>query len=262
MNGDQNDKMRWILFWIFIGFYIVITILTILALFFGLGSLAEEYKKTLFTTFIIETGVGVTVLFYALFGLKKGADDTNRPIQNIESDEIRDVNVVDDLPYKGKINLNESINLLDSYSDNFQSFLDNNDFRNHFKPSMYMFVSPDEKYELFRPNLVIQIGKNELTEFNITLADYMENVFSESSKMLSIVGKRYIRLGTNSATQWYKASAVKIMGVDTTSEITFQQVQKVVVSDDLMGIITISYNEDTSPKDQMILQQLIENFGI
>jgi len=262
MNEDQNEKMRWILFWIFIGFYVIITTLTILALFFGLGSLTEEYKRTLFTTFIIETGVGVVALFYALFGLKRAGDTTVQKPAKIESEVISDVSIVTDLPYNGVIDLNKSTNLLESYNDNLRSLLNQSSFLSHFKPSMFVFVSPDPAYTTYRPSLVIQIEKNSLTELNLTLADYMDSVFAETQKLQTIVGKRYIRIGTNSATQWYQGNASRIMGMETNLELTYQQFQKVVLSDELMGIITISYSDETTPEDQKILQQLLAEFGV
>lgn len=264
MREEQNEKMRWILFWIFIGFYVVITILTILALFFGLGNLTEGYKNTLFTTFIIETGVGVIALFYALFGLKKAGEKETPEVhvQTVESDEKSNVKLVEDLPYKGVLDLNKHITLPEMYADNFRSLLDKQNFAARFKPNMYVFVSPDTAYQYFRPNVVIQTAPNQLTQLNITLADYMDSVFSETQKLQSIVGKRYIRIGANTATQWYEASASRIMGLETEMNTTFQQIQKVVVTDSLMGIITISYSDETTPQDQSILQQLLEEFGV
>ncbi len=262
MKEDQNEKMRWILFWIFIGLYVIITVLTILALFYGLGSLAEEYKKTLFTTFIVETGVGVVTLFYALFGLRKTSGNTVPPPARIVTEVIHDVGLVTDLPYKGVIDLDKSTNLLESYNGNFRSLLGQNNFSAHFKPSMFVFISPDPNYTTYRPSVVIQIEKNQLTEMNMTLSDYMESVFTETQKLQSIVGKRYIRLGASSATQWYQADASRILGMDTNLKTTYQQVQKVVLSDKLMGIITISYSDETTPEDQNILQQLLAEFGV
>lgn len=262
MNEDQNEKMRWVLFWIFIGFYVVITSLTLLALFFGLGSLTEGYKKPLFTTFIVETGIGVTTLFYALFALKKAPARTLPQPAAVETEVIHDVGLVTDLPYKGVIDLDKSSKLLESYNENFRTLLSQNNFTSHFKPNMLLFVSPDPNYNSFRPTVVIQIEKNQLPEINMTLADYMDSVFTETQKLQSIIGKRFIRIGVNSATQWYQSKASKIMGIETNLETTYQQVQKIVLSDELMGIITISYSDETSPEDQNVLQQLLAEFGV
>lgn len=69
--------MRWILFYVFIGIFVSITILTILALFWGFGKLQEHYKTTLFTTFIIESVIAMITLFYTNYNLvlvQKGHD--------------------------------------------------------------------------------------------------------------------------------------------------------------------------------------------
>lgn len=64
------------MFYAFLSIFIVLTILTILSLFFGLTRLKQEYQSTLVTTFVIEVGVAIAALFYGLFGLKRIVEDT------------------------------------------------------------------------------------------------------------------------------------------------------------------------------------------
>ncbi len=71
MFGQQAQRMRWWLFFIFSGLFAAAYVLTISSLFFGLGSPNEVILNRLATAFIIETGAAVITLFYALFGLRK-----------------------------------------------------------------------------------------------------------------------------------------------------------------------------------------------
>jgi hypothetical protein len=67
---NQQDIMRWVLFFVFITLFTVIVIATLLAVFFGVGQLTPSERDLLFKIFIIEIGIAVATLFYALFGLK------------------------------------------------------------------------------------------------------------------------------------------------------------------------------------------------
>jgi hypothetical protein len=68
---DDVKGFRKILFWVITLFFIVITLLTILNLFFGIGLLEKEYKSKLLTAFILEIAAALIALFYSLFSLKK-----------------------------------------------------------------------------------------------------------------------------------------------------------------------------------------------
>jgi fumarate reductase subunit D len=67
----QTDTMRWILFGVILVLFIVIVVFTILAIFFNYGNLSPENEKILVRVFIVEIGVAIITLFYAIFGLKR-----------------------------------------------------------------------------------------------------------------------------------------------------------------------------------------------
>lgn len=67
----QTEKMRWIVFYIFIGLFVLIVLVTIAAVFYGFGNVPQEVRQSVFNIYIIEIGVAVIALFYSLFGLKK-----------------------------------------------------------------------------------------------------------------------------------------------------------------------------------------------
>ena len=69
LPGGSVNRMRWILFWVTIGIYSVVTILTILALFTNLVQIPEQFSNSLFNIFIGEAGLAVLALFYSLFKL-------------------------------------------------------------------------------------------------------------------------------------------------------------------------------------------------
>jgi len=258
MNENQNSKMRWILFWVFLGFYAIFTILTIFALFCNFGQLAESYKSILVTTFIIETGVGVITLFYSLFGLNKSSKH-NTP--EIETDSKRNIEIVTDSPLGKEISLNQSVDLLTSFDENLRIIVTNIKFCERFKPCMLVLASNDEEYE-FRPNIVFQVEKNPLVELNITLADYMESGYSIIKDTQEIIGQRHVRSGSLIATQWYRVKMTNFLGLKVDSDVTYVQFQKIVVSDDLMGIITLSYSDETKPEDINLMQKILDEFGI
>ncbi len=70
-HREQEGLMRWILFWIFVGLFVVIVLATLGAVFLRYGDLREQERETLFTVFLVEIGVAVVALFYSLFRLKK-----------------------------------------------------------------------------------------------------------------------------------------------------------------------------------------------
>lgn len=257
---EQSKFMKWILFWVFISFYVIITILTIFALFFELGNLAEDYKTSLFTTFLIETGVGIITLFYSLFGLNRG--NKKESIHQVNSEIVDNVEVVDDSPLGTNIELNKPVDLLGSYNGEIKSILSSKSFLENYSPNMMVFASTDDEYLEFRPNVVFHLESNPLISLNITLADYMDSSYSITKEMQSMVGKRHVRIGNSIATQWYKANLSNVMGIKINSETTYTQFQKFVVSDDLMGIVTISYGDETKSKDIQILQDLLNKFGV
>jgi hypothetical protein len=87
--ASQNERMRWYLFWIFVCLFVGVSLLTMLALFFGIGAVNERHEGKLVTAFIVEVGSAVAALFYKLFGLKQlttshvatsTPDDTNQAV--------------------------------------------------------------------------------------------------------------------------------------------------------------------------------------
>ncbi|HAO22243.1 MAG TPA: hypothetical protein DCQ37_18325 [Desulfobacteraceae bacterium] len=66
----MNNRMRWIMFWIFTVLFTLIVLSTIAFIFYGVGDVPPEFQKTIFYSFIIEIGGAVVALFYGLFGLK------------------------------------------------------------------------------------------------------------------------------------------------------------------------------------------------
>ncbi len=257
---EQRSKMKWVLFWVFIAIYIIVTLLTILALFFDLGNLATDYKTPLFTTFIIETGVGIITLFYSLFGLSR--NETKETTPQVNSEIINNVSVVDDSPLDTEIQLNKPVDLLGSYKGQINSILSSESFSEQYNPAMMMFTSTDEDYTEFRPSVVLQLLKNPLISLNTTLADYMDSSYTLTKEMQDIIGKRKIRIGTNIAIQWFRVKFSNILGIKVDSDTVCTQFQKFVVSNELMGIVTIAYGDDTKPKDIKILQDLLNEFGI
>ena len=51
-HRDQEGLMRWILFWIFVGLFVVIVLGTLGAVFLGYGELREQERETLFTVLL------------------------------------------------------------------------------------------------------------------------------------------------------------------------------------------------------------------
>ncbi len=71
MNEDQKAKMRWYMFWVFMVLFIIVSILTISALFFDFGQLESKYKDNLTWAFVLEVGGAVVALFYSIFDIKR-----------------------------------------------------------------------------------------------------------------------------------------------------------------------------------------------
>ncbi len=252
--------MRWVLFYVLIVLYVVVTTLTILSLFFGLGDLEVSFKKPLFITFIIEIGITITALFYSLFGLKKSP--TQVLPKKIDTEIIRDVDVVNDSPLKTEIQLNSPVELLESYNHEIQSMLASEEFSKEFYPSMLLFTSLATDYKETTPTIVIQLLADPLPQLNMTLADYLDSAHAQTADMQNIIGKRQVRVGTTIGTQWYRAKLTNLFGKDVDLDIVYTQFQKVVVSDGRMGIVTITYGDETTPKDIKILQDVLKEFGI
>jgi len=70
-NKNQTATMKWTLFWVFVVLFVAIVILTLGSVFFGMGNPTENERSLLFKAFIVEIGLAVVALFYALFNLKR-----------------------------------------------------------------------------------------------------------------------------------------------------------------------------------------------
>ena len=73
--------MKWILFWVFIILFVTIVFLTLLSVFFGIGNPSENERSLLFKVFIVEIGLAVVALFYAMFNLKQAAASKSRKVR-------------------------------------------------------------------------------------------------------------------------------------------------------------------------------------
>ncbi|MCX4813417.1 DUF1045 domain-containing protein [Streptomyces sp. NBC_01239] len=67
----QNERMRWILFIVFVSLFALIAGATTYVVFFGGGGWSNSDKSLIIKLFIGEIGISVLALFYALFNLKQ-----------------------------------------------------------------------------------------------------------------------------------------------------------------------------------------------
>lgn len=70
-HDEQMHTMRWVLFWIFVGLFVVIVIATLAVVFANVGSPTEDERALLFKLFVLEIGVAIATLFYSVFRLKR-----------------------------------------------------------------------------------------------------------------------------------------------------------------------------------------------
>lgn len=78
----QTRRMKWILFSVFVISYAAVVTLTILALFFDVGSLKTRHEDIFMNAFILEVGGAVLALFKVTFNLKK------KPVQEVEEKPV------------------------------------------------------------------------------------------------------------------------------------------------------------------------------
>jgi hypothetical protein len=67
----SNEKMKWILFWVFISLFVLAVLGTLSVVFLGMGSPTETEREWLVKGLILEVAACVIALFYSIFGLKK-----------------------------------------------------------------------------------------------------------------------------------------------------------------------------------------------
>lgn len=84
---DQKDRMRWIIFWVFLILFAITTVLTLLSLFAFIPAPDEDIKQNLYYVYIIELAIAISALFYSLFGLKKKDDQDQENEPNKEEEK-------------------------------------------------------------------------------------------------------------------------------------------------------------------------------
>jgi hypothetical protein len=267
----QFERMRWYIFWIFITLFVMASVLTILGLFFGVGNLSERHEDKLVLAFVIEVGVAVAALFYSLFGIKKSGEsnaEAQLPDQASIAHLEENVSIVtsNDAPIdKGvTINLDKpvSLDLTDSLGSYIAGSVSVKDFHQLFVPSMMQYVAKVNFGEL-RPNIVLQFDQNPLPHLNMTLADYVKSNVDALRGILTLKGERQIRASFDAAVQWFSYDIAFPTEVDPDHSIAVQAFQKYVVSDDRLGILTVTYpTEGSDPEHLRCLHEFLSEFGV
>ncbi|PAJ71631.1 hypothetical protein CJF42_25685 [Pseudoalteromonas sp. NBT06-2] len=81
----SNEKMKWILFWVFISLFILAVLGTLSVVFFGTGSPTETEREWLVKGLILEVAACVIALFYSIFGIKKSNEsNSDKVLSDIE----------------------------------------------------------------------------------------------------------------------------------------------------------------------------------
>ena len=86
--------MRWTLFLVVLSLFVLVTVLTLGAVFFGWFDVEDQYANTLFSLFVVEIGIATISLFYSLFGLfRKGrGSSTKNTVIQLHFDGMGDPN--------------------------------------------------------------------------------------------------------------------------------------------------------------------------
>ena len=81
----SNEKMKWILFWVFILLFVLAVLGTLSVVFLGMGMPTETEREWLVKGLILEVAACVIALFYSIFGLKKANDSySNKKLSDME----------------------------------------------------------------------------------------------------------------------------------------------------------------------------------
>ncbi len=67
----QTQKMKWVLFWVFVVLFVLIVLGTLGAVFLNWGKVQSNERDILFKMFLVEIGLAVAALFYSIFDLKE-----------------------------------------------------------------------------------------------------------------------------------------------------------------------------------------------
>jgi hypothetical protein len=68
---DQDTKFKNILFFAFLGIWVLTALGTLSMLFLGFGEVKDEERTILITSFLVETAAAIGALFYSLWEIKK-----------------------------------------------------------------------------------------------------------------------------------------------------------------------------------------------
>jgi len=67
---SQEDRMKWVMFYVFLGLFVLAVLGTLGMVFLGFGTPTEEERSLLVKALIGEIAAAVVALFYSLFNLK------------------------------------------------------------------------------------------------------------------------------------------------------------------------------------------------
>ncbi|HDY7484243.1 hypothetical protein HQK29_23370 [Vibrio vulnificus] len=82
---SSNEKMKWILFSVFITLFSLAVLGTLAVVFLGFGTPTEAEREWLVKGLVLEVAACVVALFYSIFGLKKSTSSTDaRILEDIE----------------------------------------------------------------------------------------------------------------------------------------------------------------------------------
>lgn len=84
---SSNEKMKWILFSVFITLFSLAVLGTLGVVFLGFGTPTETEREWLVKGLVLEVAACVVALFYSIFGLKKSTSSTDERI--LEDIELR-----------------------------------------------------------------------------------------------------------------------------------------------------------------------------
>jgi hypothetical protein len=267
MTSSQSETMRWYLFWVFISLFVIISILTILALFFEVGQIGEDDKGKLVTAFLLEVGLAVGALFYSLFKLKPPAGSTIA--ENLLPAEVQEnVGIItsEDAPFEEDITIDLSQPTQLDTANPLASFkiggILSQDFQKNFTPAMITYIARVEFGE-FRPNVILTFEPNPLFHLNMTLADYVTENTKTISGILALKDARQVRSSFNAALQWYSYEMPFPTQENPDNVAQIQAFQKYVVAGEQLATLTITYQtEGTDPDHIHCLHQLLKEFGV
>jgi hypothetical protein len=93
--STSNDKMKWILFTVFMILFVLAVLGTLGVVFFGFGTPTDSERELLVKGLILEISACVIALFYSIFGLKKTEVLSDERILTLEKrvDELEEKSI-------------------------------------------------------------------------------------------------------------------------------------------------------------------------